>query len=63
MVGTEGADWKRHRAVAKPAFNEVSHKNQLNTRNVDLPLVIFPLNFFFETGEQRTCMVRDYPHR
>ena len=23
MVGTEGADWKRHRAVAKPAFNEV----------------------------------------
>lgn len=23
LVGTEGSDWKRHRAVAKPAFNEV----------------------------------------
>jgi len=24
IVGTEGPNWKRHRAVAKPAFNEVS---------------------------------------
>ncbi|KAJ7269650.1 cytochrome P450 [Mycena rebaudengoi] len=25
MVGTEGADWKRHRRVANPAFNEASN--------------------------------------
>ncbi|KAK0220202.1 cytochrome P450 [Armillaria fumosa] len=25
MVGTEGAVWKRHRAVAKPAFNEANN--------------------------------------
>ncbi|KIM91677.1 hypothetical protein PILCRDRAFT_136461 [Piloderma croceum F 1598] len=25
MVGTEGTDWKRHRAVAKPAFNEANN--------------------------------------
>lgn len=23
MVGNEGSDWKRHRAISKPAFNEV----------------------------------------
>lgn len=22
-MGTEGSDWKRHRTIAKPAFNEV----------------------------------------
>ncbi|KAL0959590.1 hypothetical protein HGRIS_011299 [Hohenbuehelia grisea] len=25
MVGTEGSDWKRHRGVAKPAFNEANN--------------------------------------
>ncbi|KAJ7108701.1 cytochrome P450 [Mycena epipterygia] len=25
LVGTEGADWKRHRKVAKPAFNEAGN--------------------------------------
>ncbi|KAJ6582916.1 cytochrome P450 [Mycena vulgaris] len=25
LVGTEGADWKRHRRVAKPAFNETGN--------------------------------------
>ncbi|KAF8066025.1 cytochrome P450 [Lyophyllum atratum] len=25
MVGTEGADWKRHRSVANSAFNEANH--------------------------------------
>ncbi|KAJ6582915.1 cytochrome P450 [Mycena vulgaris] len=25
LVGTEGADWKRHRSVAKPAFNEAGN--------------------------------------
>ncbi|KAF8889572.1 cytochrome P450 [Infundibulicybe gibba] len=25
MVGLEGSDWRRHRAIAKPAFNEANH--------------------------------------
>jgi cytochrome P450 len=32
MVATEGPVWKRHRAVAKPAFNEVGSLLTLKKR-------------------------------
>jgi hypothetical protein len=50
MTSTEGSDWKRHRAIARPAFNKVEfivHGDiSMNKRQL------------MHSGKQWLCVVR-----
>jgi cytochrome P450 len=51
LVGTEGAEWRRHRRVAKPAFNEVRARR-------------FLVRYFESfSGMQRVRLDGHHPHR
>jgi hypothetical protein len=55
ILSTEGSDWKRHRAIARPAFNEVGRAYLLHSLTNKSP--------YSWVGKQWSCMVRIDPHR